>query len=262
MDIRMVVCDLDGTLFDSSETLPAFANEFVPELKARGIHFTIATGRSPYLLGSWPLRLNVEIPYVAAGGALIAQEGRTLTSHSFAAWPLRETLEKADALGMSIIFCHGTDEDTALRRTPWVAGKNERSGIYHSIFFPSDAQWETLLLQKIIVIDKQNDVDRVYRQFRAFRHVDVVYFGKGGLEILPKGRNKATGVRELANMMGVDLQDVLAIGNDANDLEMLAECGASAVVKSAYPSAKEKAKYICQKDLAEGVREAIDHFCG
>lgn len=261
MGIKLVVCDIDGTLFDKEENLPEFTREFVPMLAERGIPFTVATGRSPYMANRWIRQLGIRAPYVVNNGAQIAQDGLPLLTRSYGAGVIREELLQATELSMSVVLSRGTPEDTVLTRTPWTEKKERDFGIYGGVWMPGEAEWQALQLEKVVIIDKAFDVDRVHAPLLKYPHIDLIYYGKGGIEIMPRGCNKGQGVRDLARVMGVDMADVLAIGNDTNDQEMLREAGIGVAVANAYDDAKACADHVCAAPLAEGVREAIRRFC-
>lgn len=263
MNIKLVVCDIDGTLFHpADELLPDFARAFAKDAGKKGILFTMATGRSLYLARHWLETLNIQAPCVICNGAVIARKNRELYEVTFPARLVKNELRLASELGMSVVLCRPGMDDSVMVRTPWVEGKIALRGIYHDVFFPTDAQWADLKLHKVIVIDKEEQVDRVYSLLHNRKDIHPIYYGKGGFEIMPPNCNKADGVRRLAELLGCKLSEVMAIGNDANDVEMLRECGIGVAVGNAFDDAKSSADYICEKPLAEGVREALAKFCG
>ena len=52
----------------------------------------------------------------------------------------------------------------------------------------------------------------------------------------------------------------MAIGDNANDHEMLEQAGIGVAVGNAQPATKQYADYICKKPYTEGVIEAIEKF--
>lgn len=67
--IRLVISDMDGTIIGRNEQVPAEAAEFISNLEAHGILFTIATGRSEGYMQSKIKQMGIRHPYIATNGA-------------------------------------------------------------------------------------------------------------------------------------------------------------------------------------------------
>jgi Cof subfamily protein (haloacid dehalogenase superfamily) len=82
----------------------------------------------------------------------------------------------------------------------------------------------------------------------------------GQLEVLPKGGGKATGVRTLVKDLGVPLENVMAIGDAENDIEMLKMVGLGVAMGNADETVKAAAKEVVSTNNADGVAQAILKF--
>lgn len=82
------------------------------------------------------------------------------------------------------------------------------------------------------------------------------------VDVLAMGvKDKRSYVIELCKKHGVDLQDVVYVGDDINDLEVLSIVGFPCSVRNAHEEVKKKALYVSEKNGGEGaIREIIDHF--
>lgn len=261
MPIKLVITDLDGTMFDCDEVLPDFAVAFAQKLEEQGVHFCFATGRSMLAAKPWMERLNIVTPCVLSNGSMIADRYQILEQHDFAASVIKEQLCRADCEGISVILSSlKLGDDVPMRRTPFVERSQARLGCYQVIAPPKESEWENLQLHKVTVTDDLKRIEPLYKQLRDIAQISCVYYGSGGMEIMPHNCNKATAVKNLCLKLGIPLTQVLAIGNDKNDIEMLTMCGVGVAVGNACPEAKDCADYICTKDLAFGVLEAIEKF--
>ena len=61
---------------------------------------------------------------------------------------------------------------------------------------------------------------------------------------------------------GIGLDQVLAIGDGENDLEMLSECGIGAAVANAAPALKRAANWVAPRPNSLGVLDALQRYCG
>ena len=87
--IRLVISDMDGTIIGRNEQVPAEAAEFISNLEAHGILFTIATGRSEGYMQSKIKQMGIRHPYIATNGATIMNGSCAVMRKQFSIAPLR-----------------------------------------------------------------------------------------------------------------------------------------------------------------------------
>ena len=93
------------------------------------------------------------------------------------------------------------------------------------------------------------------------RDVAISYSSDKYMEINAKGVNKAKAIEKLCNYYKIDKSEVMTIGDNYNDIEMLAFAGKSVAVQNAHLQVKETADYITIANHNEGaVGEAIEKF--
>ncbi len=93
------------------------------------------------------------------------------------------------------------------------------------------------------------------------RDLDVVYSSNRYLEFNPHGVNKGAGLAALAELLGIDVAETIAIGDNTNDLAMIRAAGLGCAVANASDDAKAAADYVCSDDNnAGGVAEVIEKF--
>jgi len=76
--------------------------------------------------------------------------------------------------------------------------------------------------------------------------------------IMSRKAKKSLAVKFLAERYGFDIKETAAFGDDYNDIEMLAQCGASVAVANAIDEAKAAAGYICASNDEDGVAKWIE----
>ena len=87
-----------------------------------------------------------------------------------------------------------------------------------------------------------------------------VIFNKGAVMILPGGVNKATGLAQALQRMGLSPRNAVGIGDAENDHALLASCECSAAVANALPTLKSDADIVTRGDHGAGVVELIDEM--
>ncbi|MDR0387384.1 MAG: HAD family hydrolase [Treponema sp.] len=261
--VKLVVCDIDGTLIEADEILDKKAPELVRLLETEGIGFSLASGRSDYLVRDYAEQLNLSIPYITCNGAALVHKGRRLREKLMPAAPLKEITELADSMGFSIVYSQQGGE-WVWRETPWILKMRRCYNRYHQVHRFTPEQWENELLDKILIYDdsEQGGIDiieegckKLFPQFTATRYMDC------SVEIVNGGASKALGVIDLAAMLGISTDAILAVGDHQNDIEMIRAVGQGAAVGNATSALKAAASYICRADYFAGVFEAVNHFC-
>jgi hydroxymethylpyrimidine pyrophosphatase-like HAD family hydrolase len=85
-----------------------------------------------------------------------------------------------------------------------------------------------------------------------------IIFNKGAVMVLPSGVNKASGLRQALDDLGVSAHNVVAIGDAENDHAFLSACECAVAVANALPTLKERSDWVTKGERGAGVAELID----
>lgn len=88
----------------------------------------------------------------------------------------------------------------------------------------------------------------------------VVRTDVGFLEIMPQHVDKGNALLHLADHLGIDIKNTLAIGDGANDIPMLKQAGVSVVMENAAESIKEIADFVTKNNNESGVATAFEKY--
>lgn len=125
--IRLVISDMDGTIIGRNEQVPAEAAEFISNLEAHGILFTIATGRSEGYMQS-KIKQDGDSPSVYRNKWCDNYEWkRAVMRKQFSIAPLRQVLEHCRELGLSVMYTFMGEERTEFL-SDWVLREGEKRG--------------------------------------------------------------------------------------------------------------------------------------
>lgn len=262
--VKLVISDMDGTLIDKDEILSNKAIEIARALQERGILFTIATGRVECMADNYVNKLGIKIPYIACNGVTIVRGEEVLRRNKIPLKGLRPIMEKANAMGMSLVYSVDGKE-SIYKVTPWVERQRKEFGRYHEWHPPNEVEWSTLYIDKLMIMDDVRDGAIAILEDMCKELPEVYGFTRytnKSVEIVNKDSTKASALRELVRMLGIDMRDVLAIGDHQNDIEMIQEAGIGAAVLNATDDLKAAADYIAKARCVDGVGEAVERFCG
>ena len=112
--------------------------------------------------------------------------------------------------------------------------------------------------------DKHASHDNMYRLTETvfFEYLDQleIYDSGFALHITDKRVNKGTSLRYLCERNGINMENVMAIGDSQNDEDFLKEVGYKIAVGNADDKLKEISTYTCENIFGDGVAEAIEKF--
>jgi len=83
---------------------------------------------------------------------------------------------------------------------------------------------------------------------------------KDNLEVMNKGINKGNAIRILAEIYGINREEIIAIGDNENDISMIEYAGLGIAMGNAVDTLKERADYITGNYDEDGVAQAIEKF--
>jgi Cof subfamily protein (haloacid dehalogenase superfamily) len=207
---KLVVSDLDGTIKDTDKPIHPFTIDVLTKLPELGIHFTLASGRSLASLRPYAEELKIKIPMVLANGCIIQSLDGTI--HFREPMPVEVTRkiikitdqENSDLVVFSddrLFFKNMTDNIDR------IFGKLKNSvnvvGSWDAI--------EHLLpeINKFMIIDWQSQEHLAKLESIFDRELDgqaeYLRTNINHLEVMPKGVNKATGLKRLAEVMHISM---------------------------------------------------------
>ncbi|MCU6711745.1 HAD family hydrolase [Paenibacillus sp. J5C_2022] len=261
--IRLVVSDLDGTLLSEDHTLSPSVKRTVRQFVEKGGLFTFATGRPFLTAADYELELKLGLPYILCNGSIIAQKGEMIESHIFQGGDLLPLLEEADEAGLDVLLFQ-EKQVSVFRVTEGVRTFERKESTACRMLDRGLEEWKALDLQKVILMGDVSISRRLWD-----RHVPDFNGTFTGLqsesnywEIIPGSQSKGAALRKLAERMGIRREEIMALGNQMNDLDMLHYAGIGVAVANSPDELKRHADYICSSSYGDGVVEAMERFCG
>lgn len=260
--VRLFISDVDGTLVDKRKRLTPATVDAVRRLEAAGVAFTIISARPRSGIMPIAEALAIDAPMAAFNGGLIfKRDGWTGEHHVIAAEVARGVLAMAAATPVDV-WVFADDR--------WHASTDQGAHVESERFASNQApivraDFADLLdrADKITFVSDQPAVladllDRSRADFggQATIAQSQAYY----LDVTALEANKGAGVAALAAALGVDLDDAAAIGDQRNDLPMLARAGLAIAMGNAPDDVKAAARHVTDANDADGVARAIDHL--
>lgn len=262
-DIKIIVCDLDGTLLSEQGELTPQVERAVRRYVDNGGIFTVATGRPQLTALRIVRRLGLTAPYILCNGSVIAQGEQLLTRDTIGLEELAPMLEEADKHGLTVLLFEDA-RVRALRRTTAVALFEAKERISCELVDRSTDAWHAERVLKVILIGDLLIASTLWEPLAGTLggRYAAVQSELHYLEIIPGGHSKGRAMERLLEQLGLAPEQAMAIGNQLNDLDMLQLAGVGVAVANSHPLLKEQSDYVCEGGYGDGVAEAIAAYCG
>ena len=275
-DIKLVALDLDGTLFDNSSRISERNLTAIRSITDKGIHVVISTGR-PFEGIPFDQIKGTGINYaITANGSGIYEisTGKCLYENAMdeeLVTPILNFLLTRDIHMDAFIGGKGYTPvqcvETAQKLTVPSSIKNyiipTRTRLDNILQFIHENQ---LKVQKMTLnfypaadgtlIDRET-----VRKFLVSNpSITTVCGGYNNLEFTRADANKGVGLRKLAEILGVNPDATMAIGDTENDLAIIEAAGIGVAMGNATDAVKARADYVTTTNTKDGVAAAIEHF--
>ncbi len=258
--IKLLALDLDGTLLDPDRKLTQVHIDAVRKARDAGIIITLASGRNVASIEQFAKELEVEGPMVCSNGAHVLSGPNQEISHKSL------PNDTAQAL-LDYALAHDLHLSVYARYDVYFPHRNRWSDIYTErvrhvvpkmMERPSTSELE---VTKMLYADEPDVIESHQEQITALLgklEMNVVRSEADYLEILPGGINKGLGLSKVANHFGLQPEEIAAIGDYFNDLEMLEYAGFSAAMRTAPAEVQAAANLIAPSNVEGGVAWFID----
>jgi Cof subfamily protein (haloacid dehalogenase superfamily) len=262
---RLLACDIDGTILAPEGELRPAVRDALATVADSGVTVVLVTGRSPWS-GVAELAAQLGLPgaQMTMQGALysVPATGEVYRLCALSPQIYRDVLVFADWLGIDPIVAL-VDGHRAERLTAGQPFAGHLAGEADRIRYVPDlgVLMGDLPLRVYLPTgpDRHFAVRREARERFAGR-ASVVWSDLEGVEILAPGVNKGGAIRWLADGAGFGIDEVAAVGDGWNDVEMLAGAGWSAVMASAPPEIRSIVDIVVPPSAHDGVIAALAWF--
>lgn len=264
-NVKLVICDVDGTLIDADEAIPSEIQNLAVKLSEHGIIFTIATGRMPYEMEHLINFMGIKEPCAFGNGALISKGKDVIAQRTMCIKSILPLINEMQRAEMSIVLSL-EDGDKVVEMTPFLKEKALQFNRNYEYIQLDRELLSVSSLYKVQVYNHymENDIgvwtERL-KQCEGSQQFNLNIYGNLGFEISPAGIDKSYGLKKIAAFLNISTQEILAIGDQNNDIEMIMTAGIGVSVANASDALKGISDYICTTETASGVIEAIKRYC-
>lgn len=262
--IKLVATDLDDTLLNAQwEVSPANA-EAIRRAVSQNVKVTLATGRMALSTRKYARQLELDIPIITYHGALVEQglSGEILYRKVI---PVDLAADIVENLRQRKIH-----HQVFIKDRIFVQQWNAHAEAYSKMASVPVEETDIFTLlskeqdgtEKILCIGDQAELQTTMAELRLL-YGDKLHFTSSRADFFDMVHpevNKGNALKALAEQWGINRDEVMAVGDSLNDLEMLQYAGVGVAVANAHPAVKKAADYITDSNREDGVAKAIQRF--
>lgn len=265
--IKLVAIDLDGTLLNSQKELSTENKEMIRKVKEAGVKVVLCTGRPLkavlHLLDALNLRESGDFAVTYNGGLVQRTDsGETLHQVTMTKDDAQDIYHMTQQLNLP---CNFIDLDK-IYEPPYPEG---RPSLYpHQMKFletePIDMNGlpDELTINKIVVHTETEILDEAIPDIPAsfYERFSVMKSHPYMLEFMHKEADKGKGLKQLTKLLEIEPHEVMALGDEENDLQMIQFAGTGVAMGNASDKIKDEAQFVTKAADEHGVAYALKKF--
>lgn len=262
---KLIAFDVDDTLLTTEKVISPKTKQALLNAQKNGIKLCVASGRLPYGVKPYAEELDVLNNggyYLGFNGGAVLNSGNELIGTTYLdskyIEPVYEVLRPTNVTTM----VHKGDIIYADRKV------NDYTHIEPDVIgLPLNrvddiAEFVDWKLHKILLCGEPGELKVVESKLKAkfADDVDIYLSAPWFLEVMPNGVNKGLGVEKVCADMGISMDEVMAFGDNYNDIPMLEMAGLGIAMGNAEDEVKNSADYVTDTCDFDGIAKALSKF--
>jgi Cof subfamily protein (haloacid dehalogenase superfamily) len=273
--IRLLAIDIDGTLLDGRGRIPDAHRDALVEASGRGIEIALVTGRSFHFTHAVVELLPIPLTLVCNNGAVVKRktgetELRNVLSCDAARQILAETQHLEDSV--AVVFDRPGERQIVFERMDW--SHPNRRGYYEknkAYIAEAPAPLANMLTEDPIQVMFNGSVEPMRALVAALREmpiadrfsVAITEYERRDFSLVDvngPGCSKGTTLARWTALRGLTAAEVMAVGDNLNDVEMLDFAGTSVVMGNATDALKARGYQVTATNDEGGLATAIRRY--
>lgn len=233
MKYKLMCIDVDGTLVDSNKNLPKENRRAIQKAYKAGVKIAIASGRAPASVKEILDDLGIEGYGICLNGAYIIDGSEEVSRYVFNNEQvdiIREIVEKYDVRSF-----FATSTLNVTNKEPsggWLKAIQKSVVKQKELVVCNNHELKNKLdnyrgsLLKVSIMEEDDDTyQKVREELESTNIFDVAKSDTHYIDVNIKGINKSKGVKDLAQYLNIDLSEIICVGDNENDIEMIKAAG-------------------------------------
>ena len=260
--IKAIAFDMDGTLLNDAKEISPRTRESFEALKELGLYLILATGRSFEALEPYKMYLDLQYPVICYNGArIVSGNGKIIKDHLLEDRISKYIINFARKEKVHIqIYRNG--KLFFEKRTPEAEFYENHVNLKGDIV--NFDKLDSLGLTKIMYLGDHEYLVTLAGAIKENfgQDLSVMFSNPMFLEFMPGGVSKGNSLSELADYLGIGLENIMAFGDGENDISMIKTAGIGIAMSNANTEVKEFADLVTLSNNEDGVAEVLEDYFG
>jgi Cof subfamily protein (haloacid dehalogenase superfamily) len=270
MSIKILFTDLDGTLVQHAGDVTQQTVEVAKKLIARGIDIVIVTGRHPDLTKSIHSRMGLKTPVIGCNGGVIKDisSNKNLFENRLPTSIIKQAIEISRELGVAwvvyekdkIFYKEKLPKSYTLPYNNIQLPQNLRANFIKIDTFEEMYQEDNVFLKILLLFDDKLEViDYGYKLLSKIPNIEILRSAHTYIDVMANGSSKGKAVKRYLNMVNIKKENIAAIGDAENDIDMVEFAGIGFAMGNAIQRLKDVAQYTT-RNFPKGFEDAVEYL--
>lgn len=264
---KMICIDIDGTLLNSEHKISPKTKEIIHIVsKKMKIPVILVSARMPKGILFLQEELKISNPIICYSGALIVEDKINILSNlTVSTSDVKQVFKLARDMEIHVSL-YKDDEWYVEKIDKWVEQESVITNISPVIINYTDlfALWEKEKSgpNKILCMAESNQIEALNAKINDYKLGNLnIYLSKPEyLEMMPNNASKTSAIEILCKKYNIESTEVIAIGDNYNDINMIEYAGMGIAMGNAPEAVKQYAKDVTFTNDEDGVAEAIKKY--
>lgn len=238
---KLVALDMDGTLLDEHSKISEENRKWIYAALDAGVTVIFSTGRGVQSALPYAVELELKTPIVAVNGSEVWKEPGVL---------LRR--EKMELDWIKRMHAMAVEQDTWF----WAYAVE---GVFNKEKWTDNMdgiEW----LKFGFYTEDAGKLALIRAELESWDVLEITNSHPSNLELNPKGISKASGVGDVCKLLGIDMSQVIAMGDSENDIAMIRAAGLGIAMGNAQEEVKRAAKHVTVTNNESAVARVIREY--
>lgn len=258
--IKLIACDMDGTLLDSNKRLPADLFDVLARLRGQGVTFAVASGRQYGSLRRDFEALVPHILFICENGALIMHNDQRLFLDPIDPKDLPRIISVSRTMQgvYPAICCAGVALMEASAPEHFLTGMQthyQSTRIVPDLMACADVTDACKVCFYSDAPAQDTSLPVLMRELGG--SLSIIHSDVNWVDVMKPGVNKGRAIHALYERLSITPDEAMAFGDYLNDYELLQSVTESYAMENAHPQLKAIARHIAPSNDEDGVMRVI-----
>ncbi|MDO5725281.1 MAG: Cof-type HAD-IIB family hydrolase [Tissierellia bacterium] len=265
---KMIATDLDETLLNKKKQISKNNIQALRDATKTGSIVVLASGRVMKSIESYKKAIDIEAPIISCNGAYVKNlNGDIILDRQIPFETIKEIARIGDKYGVYYHFYNSENiyskfKDDKYKKYYFTSGyDNEKVNIKIQYDDIEEIKEKNIPIYKTLFISLDIELrDKVEEELKNIPNTTVTSSIRNNIEVTAKGVDKGAALKKLAQIYNIENKDIIAIGDNRNDIPMIEYAGLGIAVRNSAKNLKDKAKLVVCSNEEDAVAKVIKKY--